>query len=69
MTTEYVHLIGAEEATRAGNRIAAAADQISSSSSYFSEQYDRFLARLDERVVLLQELVERIEAAAKPAAS
>ena len=59
--TEYVHLIGAEEATRAGNRISAAADQISRSAGYAAEEHERFLAQLDERITRFADLVERAE--------
>jgi hypothetical protein len=57
--TEYVHLIGAEEVSRAASTISASADDMRSAARSFAETTDRLIRALDEHAMRVEIAIEK----------
>ena len=58
--TEFIHLVGAEDVTRAANTMSAAADQMSRAAASIESSNDMFLRRYEELVGRMETAAEKI---------
>lgn len=56
---DYIHLVGAEEVSRAGNNMRAAADTMSQAASSISESNDQFLRRFEDLVTRMEHALRK----------
>lgn len=56
--SEYVHLIGAEDVSRAGFNMQHAADEMTRSANLFSEVAERLMRALDEHASRIEAAME-----------
>jgi len=57
--TEYMHLVGAEEVTRAASRMQSAADDMKKAASSIEESLRLFTQRMDELMYRAERLKEK----------
>ena len=55
---EYVHLIGAEEVSRAASRMSSAADDMNRAANQIDDTLFRFLGQFEDLVIRLERIGE-----------